>query len=165
EIYIKETLDYKNGNLVGFAENDILSQAKTVQAFLISSIFGSMKEVVSLQPVRNISGDQLHEMALSILKVLLGYGFIVVAVVTDNVRVNQNMLMKLTEGSADQHYFHLSPDYPTFVMFDTVHLLKIIRNNWLNLKNITKTFIFPDFDNKLVRKANFVDIRNFYKLE
>ncbi|VEN51583.1 unnamed protein product, partial [Callosobruchus maculatus] len=125
EIYIKETLDYKNGNLVGFAENDILSQAKAVQAFLISSVFGSMKEVVSLQPVRNISGDQLHEML-----------------------------------------FNLSPDYPTFLMFDTVHLLKNIRNNWLNLKNITKTFIFPDFDNnKLVRKANFVDIRNFYKLD
>ncbi|VEN47666.1 unnamed protein product [Callosobruchus maculatus] len=105
EIYIKETLDYKNGNLVDFAENDILSQAKTVQAFLISSVFGSMKEVDSLQPVRNISGDQLHEMVT------------VVAVVSDNVRVNQNMLMKLTEGSADKHYFHLSPDYPTFVMY------------------------------------------------
>ena len=31
-------------------------------------------------------------------------------------------------------------------LFDSVHILKCIRNNWLNLKSFNKSFVFPRFD-------------------
>ena len=33
-----------------------------------------------------------------------------------------------------------------FYFFDIVHIIKSIRNNWLNLKDFKKTFIYPDFE-------------------
>ena len=33
-----------------------------------------------------------------------------------------------------------------FLTFDFVHILKSIRNNWLNLKSDAKSFIFPNFE-------------------
>ena len=34
---------------------------------------------------------------------------------------------------------------PLFFMFDTVHILKYIRNNWINQKTVEKFFVFPSF--------------------
>ena len=35
----------------------------------------------------------------------------------------------------------------TFILFfDVVHNMKLVRNNWLNLKDSEKTFIYPDFE-------------------
>ena len=33
-----------------------------------------------------------------------------------------------------------------YFLFDSVHLLKSVRNNWINLKNTHKTFTFPDIE-------------------
>jgi hypothetical protein len=33
-----------------------------------------------------------------------------------------------------------------FLLFDSVHLLKCIRNNWLNKKTPYQTFVIPSFD-------------------
>ena len=61
-----------------------------------------------------------------------------------------------------------------FVIFDFVHILKSIRNNWLNQKDIRKTFHFPIFQNiKLdycvypvqVNSASFSDVRLLYASE
>ena len=35
---------------------------------------------------------------------------------------------------------------PMFFLFDSVHILKCIRNNWLNLRSFDKSFVFPRFD-------------------
>jgi hypothetical protein len=51
-------------------------------------------------------------------------------------------------------------------MFDTVHIAKCIRNNWINLKDSAKTFIFPSFDaisiedvsDQNVLKAKFTEL-------
>ena len=33
-----------------------------------------------------------------------------------------------------------------FILFDSVHLFKCVRNNWLNQKDYDKTFTFPTSD-------------------
>ena len=61
-----------------------------------------------------------------------------------------------------------------FVSFDFVHILKTIRNNWLNQKSEAKIFSFPDFDNISIDQctyplslcyASFRDIRILYNSE
>ena len=59
-------------------------------------------------------------------------------------------------------------------MFDFVHILKSIRNNWINLKNINQTFIHPDLSTinlshiaypLRINAASFDDIRQQYLSE
>jgi hypothetical protein len=59
EIYINSSLHYRGGKLFGTPENknSNAEEAKTFQAFLIASAFGKFKSVVSLTPVKNLTGE------------------------------------------------------------------------------------------------------------
>ena len=51
-------------------------------------------------------------------------------------------------------------------MFDSVHILKCIRNNWLNAKSLDKTFSFPDIDDhSLICYSSFNTLDKLYTLE
>ena len=51
-------------------------------------------------------------------------------------------------------------------LFDNVHLLKSLRNNWIYLKNTHNTFTFPDIeDNTVIMHASFDQIKVVYNLE
>ena len=57
-------------------------------------------------------------------------------------------------------------------MFDPVHIVKCIRNNWINQKDTNTTFIFPSIDNYFSETfpyhlsiASFKDLRKIYKSE
>ena len=68
---------------------------------------------------------------------------------TDNYPLNVN-LFKLFSPSRRLETSVPHPSDNTrkfFVTFDFVHILKSIRNNWLNQKDIRKTFHFPNFQN------------------
>ena len=65
------------------------------------------------------------------------------------------------------------PERKLYVLFDFVHIIKSIRNNWLNLKDYDHTFAYPDmqlFPSLLnsttkLNEAKFNDIRKLYKSE
>ena len=66
-----------------------------------------------------------------------------------------------------QPYF-LNPVNNTkiYILFDSVHILKCIRNNWLNVKSDHKTFSFPDIDNiKIIHRASFTTLDRLYEME
>ena len=42
------------------------------------------------------------------------------------------------------------PNRDLVLFFDIVHLVKLIRNNWLNLKDYEKVFIFPKFSDCII---------------
>ena len=53
-----------------------------------------------------------------------------------------------------------------FILFDSVHILKCIRNNWINLKNFKKTFTFPGFnDYNEIFRASFTELEHVYEME
>lgn len=53
---------------------------------------------------------------------------------------------------------------PIFLLFDTVHLLKNIRNNWIN--QYSKTIIYPSFkDHSKINTCDFHDVINLYESE
>ena len=58
EIYVKQCAEYKSEEVIGYAINKADPEpAKTVQAYPASSAFGHFKEVVSLSPVGNLTGE------------------------------------------------------------------------------------------------------------
>lgn len=92
------------------------------------------------------------------------------------------MFKELTMDSKSDYYFYANGNpYPSYVFFDSVHILKCIRNNWINLKNNNHEFTVP-FWKELVHykntdiesnneqhdgitKATFSHLRDLYKLE
>ena len=47
-----------------------------------------------------------------------------------------------------------------------MHILKCIRNNWINLKKIKRTFTFPGFnDYNEIFRASFAELEHVYEME
>ena len=60
----------------------------------------------------------------------------------------------------------LNPDRSIFLLFDFVHNLKSIRNNWLNQKDIKYSFTYPDFeDHSIVHTSSFEEVRSLCKAD
>jgi hypothetical protein len=89
-------------------------------------------------------------------------GLKIISIISDNNRINRNMFQKF---SANGNIPFNLEGVPVHVFYDTVHIFKNIRNNWINLKDSEKTFIYPSFENDSVYRAKFSVIRNLYKKE
>lgn len=112
EIYVTETVEYRSGNLRGFAENsDGIIEAKTVQVFLISSLFASYEHVVHLSPVKSMAGQELVDMTKFVIRLLESCGFKVLCVISDNNRINQNMFTILRQNSTNANTAYMPPDF------------------------------------------------------
>jgi len=52
-----------------------------------------------------------------------------------------------------------------FFLFDSVHLLKCIRNNWLGQSDADNMFVFPDIEDRSICKASLSHLRQLYASE
>jgi len=52
-----------------------------------------------------------------------------------------------------------------FFLFDSVHLLKCIWNNWLDQSDADNTFVFPDVTDGSICKASLSHLRQLYASE
>ena len=71
-------------------------------------------------------------------------GFRIVSIISDNNVVNRKSFM-IISGSDTLRPYIMNPVKPSqniFRLFDTVHLLKCVRNDWLNLRNVKKHLFF-----------------------
>ena len=167
EIYVSPKIAYKSGSLQGFATNmgqsSNTDEASTVQAFMLASIFSKNKDVAALQPVKNLDTSFLHDIVMKALKMVESAGYKVVALISDNNRINRNVFGAICGGTLKPSIVHpLDSSRQLFFLFDSVHLLKSIRNNWIN--QINQTFIFPRVDGSTA-KACFAHLKQLYDSE
>lgn len=135
EIHIKPFLDYKGGSICGAAANSS-DAATSAHVFMIQSLLTSFREVAYILPVKTLTGDDLHMILKKVILRLEEIGFKVVAVVCDNNSLNRKAMMMFSEPRKLRIlYPHpADPSRPLFYVVDAVHLLKCIRNNWINQK-------------------------------
>lgn len=168
EVHVKSKLSYRGEELIGQAVNDPTNLAKSLQCFMISSLLSNHKLIVGMFPVVKMTSEFLCELTKDVIENVSKAGFNVVSVISDNNRVNRKMFSILSKDS-ESNYYITSPvnkDHKIFLLFDTVHLLKSIRNNWLNLKNESLTFSCPKWvDNDTTVHASFSDLRQIYRSE
>lgn len=109
----------------------------------------------------------MHQFIKCIIVGLENIGFKVVCVVSDNNAINKTMSMFADPPKVSIVYQHPSdPARPLFFIIDAVHLLKCIRNNWLNQKNKDQCMYFPNFDNFCnVSVAAFEALKLLHKTE
>ena len=174
EIHVNSTVAYTGGRIVGFSlETD--QPIKTVFAIMASSLYRKWSQVVRLLPCSTNSAEDLFIVVKSVMSDIEHCNLTKQAICTDNYPLNVS-LFKLF--SRDRNTLTPSVSHPNdpnlklFVLFDFVHIIKSIRNNWLNLKDYDHTFtypnplIFPNFDDvNKIRAARFQDIRLLYKDE
>lgn len=111
---------------------------------MITSLLSDNKDIVGLYPVKHLTAEKLHEMTLNVIHALTECGYRVLSLISDNNRVNRKMFQKLCNGALKSKFKNpYKPDEDIFILFDTVHLLKSIINNWLNQKDTEQTFTVP----------------------
>ena len=167
EIYVKKRVSFKGGCVTGFSDNRLNEEATTIQSFMISSLFSKYKEMVALVPVCRMTADDLYKLTVQVLKMLYESGFRICALISDNNRVNRNMFGKMCNGSVTSYVKNpANENEHVYLLFDSVHLLKSIRNNWLNQMDCEKTFRCPTFDDhKSLMCPQFSHLRKMYHLE
>ena len=102
-------------------------------------------------------------------------GFRVISVITDNNSINSKAMSFFSSPPKKSIVYQHPSDQcrPLFFILDTVHLLKCIRNNWLNQKTSGKCIVYPNFDFCGMSTTNtsesayacFESLRHLYSLE
>ena len=124
----------------------------------------------------SVSAEKLFDIIKSCIRDVEECGLFVHVISTDNYPLNVK-LFKLfsTLGKLETRVPHPNDIHRSlFLTFDFVHILKTIRNNWLNQQSESKLFSYPDLNcisidqctNPLKKQfASFRDIRMLYNSE
>jgi len=118
---VMQSLQYQGGRITGVAENATTEQANSIQAFLIASMAGSLREIVSLVPVKQLTAGNLKDMIMKVISVVQACGYVVVVLASDNNQINARAFEDLCSGT-DMCAGFRNPDFPdstVFVVFDT----------------------------------------------
>ncbi|KAG1681471.1 THAP domain-containing protein 1 [Nymphon striatum] len=165
EIYAAKRVEYAatKGQVLGAtAEGDI---ASTILGFMISSVCGKHKDIVSLYPVKRLNANKLEECCLAVLKLLDDIGYNVVAISVDNHPVNRSYFVsKLCEGNLKSQVANPVNGAPLFLLFDAVHNMKNIFNNFEG----KKVLCYPNFDDPIsnvLSTAKFEHMIDLYDME
>lgn len=165
EIHIKPFLDYKAGNIVGTACNSV-SLANSAFVFMVASVMSNLKEVVHISPLSKVDHHLIFSLIKTVIMKLEEIGYKVFCVVSDNNAINSKAMSNFAENKT------LSIVYPhpadktrsLFYLFDSVHLLKCIRNNWLNSKP-DQELNYPEFETGVDKVAAFQCLKTLHRLE
>lgn len=144
EIHLKPFYDYKGGNFIGVSF-DCKTAAKSAYAFMILSACSDNKDVVHILLVNTLDANTLYSYIVKIVCGLESIGFNVYCVISDYNSVNRKTMSYFSKNNIYNYVYHhpVDPNRPLFFMIDSVHLLKCIRNNWLNQKNVKKNMYYP----------------------
>ena len=148
---------------------------KTVFAIMASSLYRKWSEIVRLLPCSSNSATEIYTVVKSAIGDIERNGLKVQVICTDNYPLNVNFfkLFSSDKKTLTPTAIHpINPERKIFLIFDFVHIVKSIRNNWINLKDYEHTFSFPNTlifpnceDSQHLHIAKFQDIRLLYKNE
>ena len=174
EVYVQSDFSHKGGNIFGSSSSNVEVAAKTVLAFMVTSLFEKWSEIVRLYPLASTDAKEVFEMVTTVIADIEKCNLNVVVLCSDNLPLNQNLFKLFSR----KHVIERSVPHPCdsnrplFLIFDFVHIIKCIRNNWLNQHDAQCSFIFPSFEDTInfnlpaaVSRASFEDISNQYRLE
>ena len=127
EIYIKKMMLYHGGSLYGKAVNNPELMTNSVLTIIVKYLFGGPSFVFKMLPVAKMAASFLYQQVQDTLEMIREAGGDIESVICDGNRTNQK-------------FFKMFPTVPQkpwlttdgiFLLYDYVHLIKSIRNNWL----------------------------------
>ena len=114
---------------------------------MLSHVFSQYKDIVHVMPTKCLQSEYLFDITKCIIISLVEIGFQVLSIITDNNAINKEAisffchLLKLWIL-----YTHsVMKSRLLFFLFDSVYILKCIRNDCLGQKDASKCMLFPKF--------------------
>ena len=140
-MYLQKCEEYFGGDLIGCGEDG--NVYKGLVCLMIIALKESVPYVIKSLPQAKISADWLKNEVSECLDVLIKCSFNTRAIICDNYWSKVSAFKKLLECSNQDHdsIFMLHESRKLYLSFDTVYLIKNVRNNLLNHKR----FLFPSF--------------------
>lgn len=141
EIHLQQDEEYVGGRTYGTNSNGELY--KGVMSYMIVGLKESIPYVINAVPACRLDKDLLAKEIVNTIECLQNIGFRVRAVVCDNHASNVAALKEVSskfERGDDGLKLWINGQ-ATYFFFDTVHIMKNIRNNLLSRKR----FLFPPF--------------------
>ncbi|XP_065656373.1 uncharacterized protein LOC136081908 [Hydra vulgaris] len=138
DVYVKASLLYQRGALFGQAVNYPEKLAKTILSFMIKCLFGGPEFICRAQPVANLPSEFQFSQCQQIVDTINNIeNSKTLVIITDGNRVNQRFfgMFKTVDSKP---WLTTSGIY---FLYDYVHLLKSIRNNWLTEKTDELQFL------------------------
>lgn len=159
EVKIRPTVAFAGGVLSGMAVNDPSSKATAMLCVLLKCLHGGPSLMISVTPVKNSGAQFQFDNVVNMATIVEKCGGIVLGSITDNHKINQAYCELFSRPSAIYEAVHpLDETRPWFLLFDPVHILKCIRNNWITEKLRKLTF-------DGVTIGSFDDVREVYNSE
>lgn len=148
EVYVKSLLTYHGGALFGKAVNNPEALATTVLGFMLVPCFKGPSCLVKMLPVNKLEASFLFVEARSLIAHIKDAGGVVTSIVCDNNKVNQCFfgMFQHEESSPWRTADNI------FLLYDYVHLLKSVRNNWLTEKMGEIEYTCSPIEDKQVAK-------------
>jgi hypothetical protein len=157
EVYVKKMMLYHGGQIFGRSVDNPQCLAKTVLGMMVSCLFGGPNFLSKILPISRLKSTFLHEQVQLSIDYIEQAGGQVNAVICDGNRINQ-ALFKLFAADPQTPWKTQSD---IFLLYDYVHILKNIRNNWLTELTGELTF---EVDG-VTRTAKWRHLLELYKLE
>jgi hypothetical protein len=131
EVYARPSLRFTGCHIVGFAEDAPEQLAHTVLVMMVKPFMGASPFVARLAPTFSLQPQFLFDQVVRLIQIVYQNGGSVVSLICDNHFTNRNCF-QLFQPNAETPWRAENPEnteQPLFLLYDTVHLLKNIRNN------------------------------------
>ena len=161
EIYIAKRAEYSGGRIQG--RTDQSEVAGTLLCFMIKSVAGAYKDIVSMYPMFNLTSKKLLKCYEEVLDLINSIPFNIVAISVDNASANRSFFIELCGGELKTHILNPATNQPIYLLFDPVHNFKNIYNNFQTRK-ILKCPPIPPLAPKGIH-ANFHHVKELHQLE
>ncbi|KAG1681797.1 hypothetical protein GQR58_011603 [Nymphon striatum] len=158
EVKIRPSVSFSGGVLSGMAKNDENSKATSMLCVMMKCLHGGPSVMVSVTPVNKLTGVYQFNVVKEVAAAVEKAGGVVIGSITDNHKLNQHYCKQFTLLSNCTAVHPFDKERVWFLLFDTVHLLKCIRNNWL-----TEKCHRLSLDGEIV--GSFSDVQNLYESE
>lgn len=162
EVKIKASLIYQGHGIFGFSEDLPTQKARSVLTVMMKCLHGGRSTVASMTPVYTLTSDILMNKVMSSIDSISSKGGHVIAMITDGLRANLTFHTLFDGFDSETPWVVRHPIYPDqrlYLLIDSVHLLKSIRNNWITEKT-KRLQLEPNSP-----PGKWTDIENLYKSE
>lgn len=133
EIYSAKRVEYSGGDVLGLTADG--NVASTLLCFMVKSLAGKYKDIVALYPMDRLTAAKQHACYQEVMTTLHSTALNVVAVSVDNAATNRKFYIDfLCDGTLKTQVVDSVTDQPMFLIFDPVHTIKNVYNNFQRRK-------------------------------
>ena len=133
EIYLSKRVEASGGQVFGLTDG--CEVASTALCFMVKSLSSSYKDMVAMNPIKNLRAESQKACFDKVMALLHGVGFNVIGISVDNAPANRKFFKEfLCGGELKESIVNPFTRGQMFLIFDPTHIIKNIYNNFLSKK-------------------------------